>query len=780
MSAFISQVSSLLTSPQGNLIYQLVLAFSIAGALLAAYTHLHQDDSAPARRRAFGLALLLGAVIALFILAGLAWGGLLSAGLVLPPLDRGLTAICILGVVWLWAFPRPSPAVDGGTAALAVITVLAALTNVLVRGAAGAAAAYNQTAGDVLWQLFSLMLILVGFALLVIRRQEGLGVGLAFLSLAFLGHLGHLIVREPGDYSGILHLAYMAAFPMLLTMGSARSPILGAGVPSRESRRPRASTGRYAADGKTVGALLDLATPQDRNSLLQAMAGAVSQTMLADLCLVAALSVDRSRFEIEAGYDLIREVALDRSSLETLAVPRLANAFQRGRPLRLSASGTSADLTALARLFDLSSSGDLLSAPIPTKEEQPPSGLILMSPYSRRAWTPEDQSYLLAMAASLSPILERSGAHAQDQSREPEHQQALESLRGLVQELELRNTELNTELENAKQDGEGLSSRIAELESLKTANAQSAATVEDLRARMDALQSENASARLQLEDQLKGALQDLARMQNQLAEASQESLEAAKQAEQAPRSKEQTEVIASLSQELRQPMSSITGYTDLLLGESVGILGALQRQFVERIKASTERMGAIIDDMIQLNTLEVGLADLKPEPMDLNQIIDNALAYTSSQLREKKISIHVDMPRHVPAVSADREALQQILIHLLQNAGAATPMDGKINIRVQPTMDQGQPYVLMQVTDSGSGILQEDLPRVFTRLYRADNVLIQGVGDTGVGLSIAKTLTEAQGGRIWVESQRGAGTTFHVMLPAVTSTADVRSSTEAG
>ena len=137
-------------------------------------------------------------------------------------------------------------------------------------------------------------------------------------------------------------------------------------------------------------------------------------------------------------------------------------------------------------------------------------------------------------------------------------------------------------------------------------------------------------------------------------------------------------------------MSSIIGYTDLLLGESVGILGALQQKFIERIKASTERMGGLIDDMIQLNTLEVGLSDLKPEAMDLNLILDNALAYTSSQVREKKISIHLDLSKKIPPVNADREALQQILIHLLQNAGAATPMDGTIGIKVQSTADDGQ------------------------------------------------------------------------------------------
>ena len=212
-------------------------------------------------------------------------------------------------------------------------------------------------------------------------------------------------------------------------------------------------------------------------------------------------------------------------------------------------------------------------------------------------------------------------------------------------------------------------------------------------------------------------------------------------------------------------MSSIIGYTDLLLGESVGILGALQRKFVERVKASTERLGSLIDDMIQLTTLETDTLDRKPETIDLNLIIDHAVSYTSSQIREKNISIHLDLPKQLDAIHADRETLQQILIHLLQNAGAATPVEGSIRLKVEMRSEGAEEYVLIEVTDSGGGIQSEDMPRVFTRLYRADNVLIQGVGDTGVGLSIAKTLTDAQHGRIWVESQAGVGSTFSVLLP---------------
>jgi signal transduction histidine kinase len=141
------------------------------------------------------------------------------------------------------------------------------------------------------------------------------------------------------------------------------------------------------------------------------------------------------------------------------------------------------------------------------------------------------------------------------------------------------------------------------------------------------------------------------------------------------------------------------------------------------------------------------------------------MSYTSSQIREKNINIHFDMPKRMPPIHTDREAFQQILIHLLQNAGAASPVEGMVRLKVEVRNEEGMEYVLMQVSDSGGGIASDDIQRVFNRMYRADNVLIQGIGDTGVGLSIAKTLTEAQNGRIWVESEPGVGATFSVLLP---------------
>ena len=444
----------------------------------------------------------------------------------------------------------------------------------------------------------------------------------------------------------------------------------------------------------------------------------------------------------------------------------LANAMQRGRPLRMPASSTSADIKGLSDLLGLQNPGHLLSVPIITPEKDALGGIILLSPYSNRLWSAEDQAFLVNIAGSLVPILQRSQKMSKMEQVSEQAKQALQAAQNRIAELEKQGNELKQQIAAVNSQPEREASQSENVAALLAVQEESQRTIEQLQQELELAHGRGHHTESQIENELQTALQDIAHLQNQLAEANIKILELEKNRKAIDnRPSEQAEVIASISQELRQPMSSIVGYTDLLLGESIGILGSLQRKFVERIKASTERVGSLIDDMIQLTTLESGLAELKPEAVDLNLIIDNAMTYTSSQVREKNISLQLDLPKKLAPLNADREALQQIMIHLLQNAGAATPIEGTIRLKVQTAKEKDQEYIMIQVTDSGGGIPEEDLPRVFTRLYRADNVLIQGIGDTGVGLSIAKSLTEAQHGRIWVESETGKGATFSVLLP---------------
>ncbi len=162
-------------------------------------------------------------------------------------------------------------------------------------------------------------------------------------------------------------------------------------------------------------------------------------------------------------------------------------------------------------------------------------------------------------------------------------------------------------------------------------------------------------------------------------------------------------------------------------------------------------------------------------------MIEDAITEAGDQFREKNITLHMRLPDALPPVRADRDAMHQVIIQLLSNAYLASPPQGEVTLTardvrgfVPPPTDNDAPAaepldaIYVVVTDQGGGVPPDEQRRVFGRLYRADNPLIEGLGDTGVGLSIAKALVEAHGGRIWLESEpgRGSGVQFIVPLAA--------------
>ncbi|MGE5250328.1 MAG: ATP-binding protein [Bacteroidota bacterium] len=765
MDALLNQIFSFLTGQPGNVFYHYALVLSIGIALYSAFNNWRSSEFPQARRTILGLSILLLAQFLMFGFSALGWQGMINTTASLPPLDRAFTLLSIVIIVWLWGFPEPSRVADWATVLLVILIAVASVLALLTWGPRSTLTTYNLTPDELAWQAASLAFLALGMIVLLARRPNGFANGLVMLLLAFLGHAAHLFFLTDSNYSGIVRLAYMAAFPILVTLPQRFPAPVEASERTNDKPVTDKSAGaerrRYSADPKTFHSMLAVAAESGPLEVSQALARAIAQSMLADLCFLMYLGNDRNQLLMAGGYDLIREDHVEGGPLDRSIVPMLTSALQRGRPLRLPASSTSADIKGLGEVLGLANPGHLLSVPIVTPEKEVLGGVMLLSPYSNRLWTAEDQAFLANIASSLVPVIQRSQKVKRLEQQSEQTRQALEMARGHIEELESRNAELDQQMQGTKLPSDTEAA-------LLTAQAESQRLIAQL-------QQENAELRLSSngrnlheagapDTELKAAIEEAAHLRDQLAEASRRLAEVQKGGA-GPRSREQAEVIASISQELRQPLSSLIGYTDLLLGESVGILGAMQRKFVERIKASTERIGSLIQDMIQINTIETGAAAPKPELIDLNHLIDNAMSYTGSQVREKNISLHLDLPKKLAPVEGDREALQQILVHLLQNAASATPVEGTIRLKVETRREEGQDFILLQVTDSGGGIPPQDLPRVFSRLYRADNVLIQGIGDTGVGLSIARTLAEAQQGRIWVDSEPGQGSTFSVLLP---------------
>lgn len=231
--------------------------------------------------------------------------------------------------------------------------------------------------------------------------------------------------------------------------------------------------------------------------------------------------------------------------------------------------------------------------------------------------------------------------------------------------------------------------------------------------------------------------------------------------------------------ELRTPMTSVVGYVDLLLNESAGILGEMQRRFLQRVSNNVSRLHAMLDDLIRISFLDSGRFTLEREPVDLVAVIEETITQASNQLREKGLSMQLNFEDDLPPVIADHDAIQQVVGQLMTNAYLASPVDGDVGVVVRlhrtaqshDGMSSGAAdSLLVSIIDAGGGIAPEDLPRVFARKYRAENPLVQGLGDTGVGLALARALVEAHGGQLWVETETGAGSAFNFTLPLAAAT----------
>lgn len=221
-----------------------------------------------------------------------------------------------------------------------------------------------------------------------------------------------------------------------------------------------------------------------------------------------------------------------------------------------------------------------------------------------------------------------------------------------------------------------------------------------------------------------------------------------------------TDFIANVSHELRTPLTSIKGFVETLLE------GAMEnpvtcRRFLNIISSETNRLAQLINDLLSLTELESKCKQLERAEFALPNLIHEKLNIFSMPLQKKNIELHLSLADNLPLVVADRGKIGQVLINLIDNAIKYTPEGQEITISA---WQEGQ-NVVTCVADTGTGIPQEALPRLFERFYRVDAARSREMGGTGLGLSIVKHIVETHGGKVWVESALDLGSKFYFMLP---------------
>lgn len=225
-----------------------------------------------------------------------------------------------------------------------------------------------------------------------------------------------------------------------------------------------------------------------------------------------------------------------------------------------------------------------------------------------------------------------------------------------------------------------------------------------------------------------------------------------------------SEFVSLVSHELRTPMTSIRGYADMLNKGLVGDLNDQQREFAEAIRRNVERMRVLVSDLLDISRIESGRLRLTLQSLTLGETLREALQTVGELFEEKQQIFIQDLPETLPQVFADTNRITQVLTNLLSNASKYTPRGGTIAIRAWVSDDEPL-FVHCAVIDTGCGISAEDQQRLFVKFFRSDDPAVREQPGTGLGLAIARNLLEMHGGRIWVESEKGKGSTFFFSLP---------------
>ncbi len=235
-----------------------------------------------------------------------------------------------------------------------------------------------------------------------------------------------------------------------------------------------------------------------------------------------------------------------------------------------------------------------------------------------------------------------------------------------------------------------------------------------------------------------------------------------------------SEFVSMVSHELKTPMTSVGGYTDLMLTGMTGELSDQQRNFLETISANLKRMGQLIRDLTDISRIETQHLHVELAPVSFTNVISDTLQIVRGPCDGKSINLHLDMPTDLPLVYADKERLVQVTTNLLSNACKYSPSETDVFVTVKademvidPDAQSAVPVVICSIEDRGYGISEANVKQLFTKFFRADDPNIRKATGTGLGLSITKGIVELHNGRIWVESELGQGTTFYFAIPQV-------------
>ncbi|MCA9901710.1 MAG: hypothetical protein H6654_00100 [Ardenticatenaceae bacterium] len=798
------QIIRLLTESPGNIVYHLVTLFSLQTTLGIAYSQWRRNkQDRTAVRTTLAAAFLIAGRLIILIASLIIVNNNVSSIVILPPLEQTINTVT--AVFLLWAF-IPSPQ---KLPRLGHILLLIALLIVGIMGLSFAQVwamqvadapvpnqlPYNGTTQATIWGLVQIGLLAAGLIAVLWNGRTRPTMRPFLLGLLLLAHLAHFwnypeLIPSGTDIPYWIRLGYLAALPLwaIMTYRESLAPL----VALQLSTLP-------AHEQLNQSLALAAAVIQSDNTRSRLQAAAQMVARITDAAFVGVgLCPDEAPDTLRIISNLPqpqtnapRTWQLHLSDWEPLDALLQAG---KGRHLPLTGSGAR-QVYALYQALGIGALGGLLVEPL-QRHNDVLGLLILALPDGRIQWPTSQQQIMPGLAQFItqavlnSQTLPAPAKVVETAVPEPPLPSetdpnlsgrliALEEERErLVQNLEIANNRLlqaETRAATASRRAQDLAAALEEMETLTQNEKINALEEEIATLRESLIEAEEAMALASAGEgglSTEWVMMTITRYSGQLEEA--QARIARLESDLGKRNRGSSDdMLISLIQELRTPMTSIGGFADLLLGETLGILGVKQRDFLQRIQANAERMGSLVEQILQFTAVQEPQSTPEDEMVNVREMLETAVNGIVSHLRDKNLQLDLDIDQNLPALPVSRTALHQIFSNLLSNACLASGKNGRVSAtaHAQTIPDHSHSpnetirFLQINIRDSGSGIHREDLPYVFTPNYDAKRPLIAGLGDTGAGLSMAYELTNTHGGRLWVESEPGSGSTFSLLFP---------------
>ncbi len=794
----LEQIIHLLSNPPGNVIYHLITLFSLQVIFALSLTQWRREPADRLMRRT------MWASAALFVgRLGLLLAGLVVASnpatavSVLPPLEQAINTATAILITWA-LIPQSDDQPQLSDTIIIILMLVIGVMYIFFAQTwpeqALSGIAYGETSQATIWAILQLLALIIGVVLTFIVRMAWFSLRQIILFILLISYVIHLWAN-PETISTQTNIAYWIRLGYLIAF-----PLWAAFVYRYITDQVLATSPEIIVEenGTELPFILNLSTRvisslQSQENMNYAIIMA-RRLLPADHISFAVLQAEKpDRLYVTSNLQSQFNSQSKNWEIQLEDWPALKQALTEDSSIELTHDGIGArQLRLWYEELELEPKGSLLIEPM--FAEQTAVGLLLLGGKTTESqWSEDDKAIASALASYFGQVLHNSNAfyHAADQiAVTPIPSQDNQQISGRIISLEDERDQLKSELDVAH-------ARLLQAESQATKASKQA---RDLAATLEELEQVNQDDRVEaLETEIEALRESLIEAEEAMALAAADEkglstewimtaitryssqLEAAQariqilQADLARRERGVTdELVISLAQELRTPMTSIAGYTDLLLSEMLGSLGEKQRDFLQRVKANVERMDTFLNLIVQLTTSGDAVSEINIEPVDVQTVVETAVSSVITQIREKNLLLDMQIQPDMPELSVNRDALQQIISNLLGNACKVSEQNTRISIRAQmdelPQVgDNGHNekinFMHMTISDSGGGIHIDDLARVFDPQYRADNPLIDGLGDTGAGLAVARTLTESNGGRVWIESDMGEGSTLSVLFP---------------